>query len=316
MRAAAELPPPQGCTMSPTEVDYPSLRARLLQEARAQLPDGEVLRVYWYDVPAPGGKTDEHHAIDALDDVKLRLGPHPTAGQPAGLGGLITVELMGLAQQRAITHALVASQDTAVAPGVQAAQAMGVRVDGLCLGPATAAYAALSADWDTKRSWSLNDLRALLADRTNENADESSDTDPALPPSLLAWAPGHTLTSALSSFASLPALPDRPPRSPGFPLPPPHSTALNDMTLAGMAQAAYAHLRGGPLAVVFAALKPGIRALPREIDAALLAVGRQTLGRALAEPEKRALRREFQDLVRRTFEDSLNPSAGQSLIGA
>lgn len=85
---------------------------------------------------------------------------------------------------------------------------------------------------------------------------------------------------------------------------------------AAVAQAAHAQLKGGPHAVVFAAFKPGMRALPREVDSALLAVGRQALGRTLTEPEKRALRREFLGVVRQAFEDRLHRIPDQAVPSA
>lgn len=283
--------------MGQPALDHQYLRARLLQEAQAQLPDGDLLRVYWYDTPGPDGKTADHHAIDALDDVKLCLGVPP-------LAGLMTADLLGLAQHRAITHALLLSRDAALVPGVLAVQAMGMRVHGLSLGEALAAGAELMAELDCKRRWGEAELHSLLTDGP------AADAPTPTPAALLAWAPAPTLTAALSSFPSLPALtangleasPTRP--KPG------------DVSLATVAQVAHQQMQDGPHAQVFAALKPGMRALPREIDGALLAVGRQALGRTLTEPEKRELRREFQGVVKRVFENGLHLSAGQQLVDA
>lgn len=281
--------------MDQPALDHQHLRVRLLQEAQAQLPDGDLLRVYWYDTPGPDGKTADHRAMDALDDVKLRLGVPPLAGR-------MTADLLGLAQHRAITHALLVSHDAALVPGVLAVQAMGMRVHGLSLGEALAAGAELMAELDCKRHWGEAELHSLLTD--------GPAADAPTPAALLAWAPAPTLTAALSSFPSLPALtangleasPTRP--KPG------------DVSLATVAQVAHRQMLDGPHAQVFAALKPGMRALPREIDGALLAMGRQALGRTLTESEKRELRRELQGVVKRVFENRLHLSAGQQLVDA
>jgi hypothetical protein len=286
--------------VDPLEVNYPRLHTHLLQEAQAQRPDGELLRVYWYDAPGPGGKTAAHHAIDQLDDFKLRLGACPGPGQHVGLAGLMTADLMGLAQHRAITHALVVSDDAGLVPGVLAVQSMGLRVHGLSLGATPAAGTALAAEWDRKCHWGLGELQSLLADgwATDTSAPK------ALAPPLLAWAPGAGLGHAISPFSPLPSLGSLASR----PLLQREVTA--NLSLTGVAQLAHDHLQAGPNTVVFAALKPGMSALPREIDGALLAVGRKALGRALTEPEKRELRREFQAVVQRSFEDRLHKTPG------
>lgn len=307
-------PPRSHAPVGQPALDYQRLHTRLLQEARAQLPDGDLLRVYWYDTPDPEGKTDEHHAIDALDDFKLRLGAPLAAGQASGLAGLITADLLGLAQHRAITHALLVSHDAGLAPGVLAVQAMGVRVHGLSLGATLPDSAVLAAELDHKRQWGAAELHDLLADGVAADA-------AAEPAALLDWAPATALKEALASFSALgtPA-PSPAPRvapagcaSPEAPaelwLP---GAAAAEWSPAALAQAAHAQLQSGPHALVFAALKPGMRALPREIDSALLALGRQALGRALTEPEKRALRREFQGLVRQVFDDRLQTGKSQS----
>ena len=306
--AVGDQPAPQ----SPTELNCPRLRARLLQEAQAQLPDGDLLRVYWYDAPGPGGKTAAHQAIDQLDDFKLRLGACPGRGQPAGLAGLMTADLLGLAQHRAITHALVVSDDAGLAPGVLAVQAMGLRVHGLSLGAGPAAGTALAAEWDRKCHWGLDELHGLLADGWDAASGAA-----ALAPPLLAWASGPGLgmgmglglANSLATLSPTPGPASRPLRPAGL------REAPAILSLAGVAQLAHEQLQAEPHTVVFAALKPGMRTLPREIDGALLAVGRQALGRALTEPEKRELRREFHGVVRQAFEDGLHKAAGQRVVG-
>lgn len=258
------------------QIDLPALREHLLHEAEDQLPDGDLLRVYWYDVPARSGKTAEHQAIDQLDDVKLRLAGRSGVGQQGALDSQLMTDLMQLAQQRAITHALVVSGSTDLCPALLAVQAMGLRMHLLSVGPLQTAPAALVAEADLKRQWGVDmlDRFATWVGPAQEPA----------PDAYLGTAQGG---SAMNTGWTPPvAQTDRP-------------------SLAAVAQTAHTHLRDGPLAVVFAALKPGLRSLPREIDSVLLSVGREELGRALTESEKRELRREFQGLVRDEFEDQL-----------
>ena len=61
----------------------------------------------------------------------------------------------------------------------------------------------------------------------------------------------------------------------------------------GIAQKALVQIGEGPHSAIFSGLAAGIHALPREIDGALLAIGRDELGRVLTDVEKRDLRREF-----------------------
>ena len=227
----------------------------MLNEIKAQLPDGDLLRVYWYDGPGLSGKTPEHHSIDQLDDFKLRLGTRNGVGQQKGVDGLIIADLISLTQQKSITHALLVSGDADITPGVIAAQSMGLRVHLLSLGASAATSPVLSAEVDLKRAWDVTEVQKFAA--------------PAVP----------VVHAAPSAPAAAPAASAAP-------------------SLAAIAQAAEAQIRSGPHAAMFAALAPGVHTLPREIDGALLAVGRQHLGRVLQDQEKRDLRSEFRLLVK------------------
>lgn len=242
---------------SQVQVNFPTLHASMLNEIKAQLPDGDLLRVYWYDGPGLSGKTAEHHSIDQLDDFKLRLGTRNGVGQQKGVDGLIIADLISLTQQKSITHALLVSGDADITPGVIAAQSMGLRVHLLSLGASAATSPVLSAEVDLKRAWDITEVQKFAAPTVH-----------AAP-----VAPVPAANAAILA-ASVP------------------------QSMAAIAQAAETQIRSGPHAGVFATLTPGVHALPREIDGALLAVGRQQLGRVLQEPEKRELRREFRLLVK------------------
>lgn len=289
-RALAGAP---SLTRNALRVDHAGLHKRLLQEVKDQLPGGDLLRIYWYDAQGPTGKTADHHAIDQLDDFKLRLGMgmgmgtgtgsglRGGSGHCTGLDGLIVADLMGLAQHRAITHALLVADSAQLTPGVLAVQAMGLRVHLLSLGSPAAAPTALAAEADLKRFWSAADIQAF-----------------ASLPDATFHTPGTGLWAAPQAQAATAAAPAAP------------GAGCEDMSLAALAQVANERLKDGPHAVVFAALKPGMRALPRDVDGALLSVGRQELGRTLTEPEKRELRREFQSLLRLEFEDRFRKDHG------
>lgn len=149
-------------------VDFSALRARLLSEVATQFPSAELLRVYWYDGPgSSGSKTAEHISIDALDDFKLRLGSRNGTGQQKGVDGLMIADLISLTQQRAISSALLVSGDGDTAPGVIAAQGMGLRVHLLSLGTALATSPSLAAEVDLKRSWTLTDVSTFATQNTS-----------------------------------------------------------------------------------------------------------------------------------------------------
>ena len=55
-------------------IDYPQLRAELINEAQAQFTNADLLRVYCYDGPGTYGKTLSHQAIEAVGDFKPPTG--------------------------------------------------------------------------------------------------------------------------------------------------------------------------------------------------------------------------------------------------
>lgn len=135
-------------------IDYAALRQEVLDQVAAQFPSASLLRVYWYDGPgAQGNKTPAHHAIDELDDFKLRLGTRNGYGDQKAVDGLIIADLIGLAQTRAITGAVLLSGDADLTPGVTTAQGLGIRVHLLSMGPAAATSPFLRAEVDYKAHW-------------------------------------------------------------------------------------------------------------------------------------------------------------------
>jgi len=94
-------------------IDYAVLRQQLLQCVDTQFPNTRLLRIYWYDGPdMKGGKTSSHWAVECLDDFKLRLGMRSGSDQKQkAVDGLIIADIIGLAQSKAITGAMLLSKN-------------------------------------------------------------------------------------------------------------------------------------------------------------------------------------------------------------
>ena len=110
-----------------------ALRARV----RAAVPGARLLRIYWYDAEA----ADD---IGRAHDLKLRK-----------LG--LASDLAELAQNRAISDALVLAGDAALLDAIARAQAFGVRVHLAGIGEA----GALAVEADTYANWGRADLAWL-----------------------------------------------------------------------------------------------------------------------------------------------------------
>lgn len=241
-------------------IDYAALRDQVLTEAGAQFPSAELLRVYWYDGPgANGGKAHSHVAIDDLDDFKLRLGTRNTYGDQKAVDGLIIADLIGLAQARVITAAIVLSGDSDLAPGVVAAQGLGLRVHMLSMGPANATSPILRAEVDCKRHWEDETVRGFASASEYSHLVGEGGIDGAL------GDHGH-VTYAMTS----------------------ESATENGIPLSEVAAAAVANLPPDEPDPIMAS-----GALTRSADALLLRVGRIRFCRPLTELEKRALREEM-----------------------
>lgn len=183
-------------------VDYEALRKLMLSEVEKQFgSDCHFLRVYWYDGPGNNGKTTEHHAIDKLDDFKLRLGTRNGVGTQKGVDGLIIADLISLTQQRAITHAMLMTGDSDITPGVVAAQGMGLRAHLLSLGSSVATSPYLAAEADFKRSWGASEV-AQFAKAVKAAAPKAK---PVAAPA--AKAPAPTPAAAIAQSANKAATP-------------------------------------------------------------------------------------------------------------
>lgn len=250
------------------KVDYAQLRDALLNELRAQFPSVDMLRVYWYDGPdCDGSETKSHTHIKDLDDFKLRLGMRNNAGKQKAVDGLIIADMISLTQSKAITDALLVSGDADIAPGVVAAQALGLRVHLLSIGASAATSPYLAAEVDRKTAWSIADVSLF--------AQPSGITTTAQPHPPVAAATSPAVQNPLAPATQLP-------------------TGIDYQTVA---QVAHTAISSGPLAVAMNALAPSTVQLPADIDKALLASAKSQIGRLLTEQEKRSLRKAFKALL-------------------
>lgn len=146
------------------EVDPRKMADALLAKAESLFPGKEFLRVYWYDGNiGPNLPIEFNRSLAAVDGFKLRYGTINTAGQQKGVDGLLMADLLSLAQNHAISDALLISGDGDLAPGVAAAQAFGIRVHRLELGPSQATSPMLRNEVDANSVWETDAIREFIA---------------------------------------------------------------------------------------------------------------------------------------------------------
>ena len=107
--------------------DVTGLIARILEQVASQW-DGEglrLLRAYWYDGARDGVPSPSQIAIGELPRVKLRLG-RVTGGGQKGVDGLIILDLITLARNRAADIAIIVSGDEDLRETVAHVQSFGV----------------------------------------------------------------------------------------------------------------------------------------------------------------------------------------------
>lgn len=110
-------------------VDYPTLIARLVEQAQAD-SDLPLLRVNWYDSGArPGGMPDyQQEAIGLLPRVKLRLGRLSYSGDQKGVDIRIGLDLAIQGRNRVADVVYLVSGDDDLTEAVEEAQSHGVQV--------------------------------------------------------------------------------------------------------------------------------------------------------------------------------------------
>lgn len=143
-------------------IDAPKMRESLINEIHSQFSDCSLLRIYWYDGRDPRGLvTEQHQALARLDDIKMRYGTLNAYGQQKGVDGLLMADLLALAQNRAITSAIILSGDADLAPGVGAAQMLGVRIHRLGINGQSASSPILLAEVDKNIEWARDAIESF-----------------------------------------------------------------------------------------------------------------------------------------------------------
>lgn len=144
-------------------IDAPRMRESLMNEIHSQFSDCSLLRIYWYDGRDPRGVvTEQHQALARLDDIKMRYGTLNAYGQQKGVDGLLMADLLALAQNRAITSAIILSGDADLAPGVGAAQMLGVRIHRLGINGQNASSPILLAEVDKNIEWPREAIESFV----------------------------------------------------------------------------------------------------------------------------------------------------------
>lgn len=110
------------------KVDAERLITSLMARAGEHLPEGELLRVYWFDAARDRVPTVDQRVIAPMALVKVRLGNLNSRGQQKGVDAMIRTDLEQLARHRAISDAILLAGDEDMIPAVEIAQAFGVRV--------------------------------------------------------------------------------------------------------------------------------------------------------------------------------------------
>jgi uncharacterized LabA/DUF88 family protein len=112
------------------QCDHSAFVAKLLEQVQSHFgndTDVRVLRVYWYDGAPNAVPSPRQLEVARLSNVKLRLG-RITGGEQKGVDGLIILDLLTLARERALDTAFLLSGDEDLREAVAAAQQVGVRV--------------------------------------------------------------------------------------------------------------------------------------------------------------------------------------------
>ena len=233
--------------------------AKLKETANQRAENAELLRIYWYDGASGGGLSPEHRAIADSDDVKLRLGVITPYGKQKGVDSLIVTDLIDLARNHAIAHAVLLSGDEDTRIGVQIAQSFGVRVHLVGVVPCRGNQSQLlRQEADTTKELSKTDVETFLtlSPEVTESGDDSDGKDPEPNAADIPGPP--SLQDCVAEFVAA--------RS---------SEELDDI----------------------AKLEPNAP-IPQELDGALLWTCRSRLNRWLEEPEKHYVRNEVRTRTR------------------
>jgi uncharacterized LabA/DUF88 family protein len=224
----------------------------------------ELLRVYWYDGTS-SGPTGAHRKLAYQANVKLRLGMVSLAGEQKGVDSLLIMDMANLAQNRAMSDAVVLTGDEDIRVGVVLAQQYGVRVHLVGIADPDGERnqsSMLQQEADTTGLIGLEELQkfATVNDRSHSDDDEDYGEDAA-------------------------------------------TVALIQQLMDEAAHALISTLGPEELIQARTSLGTGAQSVPPMLDRQLLTVGRQRMQRDLQPHEKRQLRARFVTQLKRAAPD-------------
>jgi NYN domain len=166
--------------------DYAGLLKLLggLSRDRTGLP---LLRCYWYDTAAEGGRAQEHETLADVPGVKLRLSK-ARPNRKEGVEAEIRKDLCALARNHAVSDAVIVSAEEDLAPVIAEVQDLGIR--------AILLHISADGNWAISRSLrqECDDIIDLSAGHLRPYVD------------LIAGAePGSATALGSSTFRELPA---------------------------------------------------------------------------------------------------------------
>lgn len=139
-----------------------------------KIDEAGFLRIYWYDGISKNGIPSKiNEQINFLENFKVRYGTINSNNQQKGVDGLIIADLINLAQNKAITSALLISGDADLAPGVSAAQTLGIKVYRVEIHNSEASSHILRAEVDKNILWKTNVVKKFI--KTNDNNDNAEE---------------------------------------------------------------------------------------------------------------------------------------------
>ncbi|QSB05928.1 NYN domain-containing protein [Natronoglycomyces albus] len=146
-------------------VDAENLIAGLIAAGQDKLPDGELLRLYWFDAARDRVPTVDQRVIAQMEFVKVRLGNLNARGQQKGVDAMIRSDLEQLARHHAVNEAILLAGDEDMVPAVEIAQAYGVRVHLWGVEPPYGTNQAERLVWeaDTVRILSRDELKPYFS---------------------------------------------------------------------------------------------------------------------------------------------------------
>lgn len=215
-----------------------------------------LLRIYWYDGTSIG-PTPQHNTIAHLSSTKVRLGFVNSVGEQKGVDSLIVTDMITLARNRAMASCVLLSGDEDIRVGVQQAQEYGVLVHLLGIRPARGSQSLfLLREADEAHEWSEDDLTFLRCE---------------LPPS----------TPSLTTSLQTPTVSERPGGQ--------DETRHADHRLLRIAGQLAEEMTPSEVRTTVEEIH-ATNQRPRQLDARLLAMSRNAIGRDLEPQEKRAVR--------------------------